>query len=64
MIIQDYAVSALGRAEGYTVKLALRMRELPRAKPKGAPKGKGLYLLEQTLKVHFKNDFSVKCKLT
>ena len=37
-------VSVLGRGKGYRVKIPLCLKEFPRAKPKGTPEGKGVYL--------------------
>ena len=41
---EGYTVSVLGRDKVYTVKYNPCLKEFPRAKPKGAPEGKGLYL--------------------
>ena len=39
-----YNVSALGREEGYMVKIPLRLKEFPRAKLEGTPEGEVVYL--------------------
>ena len=36
-----FTVSVLWLEEGYTMKYSLSLREIPRAKPKGFPKGSG-----------------------
>ena len=42
--IQEVLVSVLGRDKGYMVNIPLGLKEFPRAKPKGTPNAKGVYL--------------------